>query len=281
MCPPNILEALYGASSRRGVVAKGLAAAAAVACATHAPLLAQAAAAEAKQTRSFSEVMDLTHPLYEGFPTFGGDKWFTRESWLTYSKDKLNIGKWVLVEHTGTHMDAPLHFSADGHSIDMIPAADLVVPLALIDISRRAQDNPDTAMTPDDVRAWEAANGPLPDGCCVAMNSGWHRFLDSPKFTGRDAAGNNHVPGIHGETAHMLLERNVKGIGVDTLSLDTGLQTKADAFPVHYGWLGAGRWGVEALANLDALPAKGATLVLGAPKVRGGTGGPTRVYALI
>jgi len=281
MCPPNILAALYGASvDRRSFVSKGAAAAVAMACATHAPL-AKAATAQAKPTRSFAEVMDLTHPLYEGFPTFGDDKWFTREAWLTFAKDKLNIGKWVLVEHTGTHMDAPLHFSADGHSIDQIPASDLVVPLAVIDISQRAQENPDTALTPDDVRAWEAKNGPLPDGCCVAMNSGWHRLLDSPKFTGRDGSGNNHVPGFHAETAHMLLERNVKGLGVDTLSLDTGLATKAGAFPVHYGWLGSGRWGVEALANLDALPAKGATLVLGAPKVRGGTGGPTRVYALV
>jgi kynurenine formamidase len=281
MCPPNVLQALYGPSGRRGIVAKGLAATAALACATHAPVAARAAAATASQPRSFKDVADLTQPLYEGFPTYGGDKWFTKESFLTFGKDQLNINKWVLMEHTGTHMDAPLHFSADGHSIDQIPVTDLVVPLALIDISARAQDNPDTALTPDDVRAWEAANGPLPEGCCVVMNSGWHRLLASPKFTGVDSKGSPHTPGFHGETAHMLLERNVKGLGVDTLSLDTGQQTHVGAFAVHTSWLPAGRWGVEALANLDSLPAKGATLVLGAPKVTGGTGGPTRVFALI
>ena len=58
----------------------------------------------------------------------------------------------------------------------------------------------------------------------------------------RDDAGKNHCPGFHGETAHMLLtERNVKGIGVDTLSLDSGLETHGGAFPVHYAWLGSGR----------------------------------------
>jgi kynurenine formamidase len=163
----------------------------------------------------------------------------------------------------------------------MIPVADLVVPLAVIDISKRAQDNSDTALTPDDVRAWEAAHGPLPDGCCMVMNSGWHRLLESPRFTRRDAGGHTHVPGFHGETALMLLARNVKGIGVDTLSLNTGLQTRVGDFPVHINWLGSGRWGVEVLANLDAIPPTGATIVLGAPKVTGGTGGPTRVYALI
>jgi kynurenine formamidase len=106
------------------------------------------------------------------------------------------------------------------------------------------------------------------------MNSGWGRLLDSPRYTGRDEGGENHCPGFHAETAHLLMtERNVKGIGVDTLSLETG------EFPVHYAWLGSCRWGVEAVANLDALPAKGAILVLGGPKVQGG--GPSRVIALV
>lgn len=69
----------------------------------------------------------------------------------------------MVIEHTGTHMDAPLHFSADGHSVDMLPINDLVVPLAIIGISQRAQDNPDSAVTPDDIKAWRSKNGPLPE----------------------------------------------------------------------------------------------------------------------
>jgi len=282
MCSPVCLEALYGRASRRGFVKKSIMAAAAVACGARAGSGTAPAAPAAQQPRSFTNVLDLTHPLFEGFPTFDGSKWFKTEKMLTFAKEKLNINRWTLVEHTGTHMDAPLHFTADGHSVDEIPVTDFVVPLAVVDISQRAQDNPDTALTPDDIRSWEAANGRLPDGCCVVMNSGWHRLLESPKFTGRDDAGRNHIPGFHAETAHMLLtERNVKGIGVDTLSLDTGMETRGGAFPVHYAWLGSGRWGVEAVANLDVVPAKGAILVLGGPKVRGSTGGASRVIALV
>jgi kynurenine formamidase len=280
MCSPLCLKALYGPGSRRGFVKKSVMAAAAVACGVRAASGAAAPTPAAQQPRNFTNILDLTHPLYEGFPTFDGSKWFTKEKKYTFAKEKLNINTWTVVEHTGTHMDAPLHFTADGHSVDEIPITDLVVPLAVVDISPRAQANPDTALTPDDIKQWESANGPLPEGCCVMMNSGWHRLLDSPRYTGRDDAGKYHCPGFHGETAHMLLtERNVKGIGVDTLSLDIGMET--GQFPVHYAWLGSGRWGVEAVANLDALPAKGAILVLAGPKVRGGTGGPSRVIALV
>lgn len=282
MCPPACLEALYNRAGRRNLLKGGLAAAAAVAYSAHGPAAFAATQPAKPAPRSFSDVVDLTHPLFEGFPTFGGDKWFTMESVFQFSKDGLNINRWTVVEHTGTHMDAPLHFTADGRSVADLPISDLVVPLAIIDISERAQDDAHASLTPDDVKKWEAAHGPLPEGCCVVMNSGWHKLLHSPKFTGHDAAGHNHTPGFHAETAHMLIsERSVKGIGVDTLSLDTGMQTHGGAFPVHYAWLGSGRWGVEALANLDALPPKGATLVLGGPKVRGGTGGPSRVIALV
>lgn len=278
MCPRGCFDAMCSAASRRGFLKTGFAAVAVAASAAGAD--AAPAVAAPAVARRFTDVLDLTHPLFEGFPTFDGSKWFTMEPVYRYAKDKLNINRWTLMEHTGTHMDAPLHFSADGMSVDLLPVTDLVVPLAVIDISKRAQDNPDSGVTPDDIKGWEAKHGPLPEGCCVAMNSGWGKLLDQPRFTGRDAAGKNHTPGFHAEAAHMLLsERRVKGLGVDTLSLDLGIET--GPFPVHNAWLPSGRWGIECLANLDAVPASGAHLVVGGPKVRGATGGPSRVIALV
>ena len=166
MCSPVCLEALYGRASRRGFVKKSIMAAAAVACGARAGSGTAPAAPAAQQPRSFTNVLDLTHPLFEGFPTFDGSKWFTTEKMLTFAKEKLNINRWTLVEHTGTHMDAPLHFTADGHSVDEIPVTDFVVPLAVVDISQRAQDNPDTALTPDDIRSWEARRT---GGCRTAV----------------------------------------------------------------------------------------------------------------
>jgi kynurenine formamidase len=278
MCPPGCLHSICNKATRRGLLKAGftlgVGAIAAGASLSTGP-------ARAAAPISFSETIDLSHALFEGFPTFSGDKWFTVENIVSYAKDKVNLNRWTLMEHTGTHLDAPIHFSADGLTADLIPIQDMIVPLAVIDISARAAGDVDAAVTPDDIKAWEAKHGPLPEGCCVVMNSGWHKLLDDPRFTGRDAEGKNHTPGFHIEAAQMLIsERNVKGIGVDTLSLDTGINS-GGAFPVHYEWLGSGRWGMEALANLDAIPASGARLFLGTPKVKGATGGPTRAIALM
>jgi kynurenine formamidase len=160
MCPPGCLHKVCEWVMRPGKTGFGNGRAAAA-----------ASTSVAGPSRSFSDVVDLTHPLYEGFPTFDGSIAFTQEPFRTYARDKLNINRWMVIEHTGTHMDA-LHFSADGRSVDMLPIRDLVVPLAIIDIAQRAEGNPDSAVTPDDIKAWEAKHGPLPDGCCVAMNSG-------------------------------------------------------------------------------------------------------------
>lgn len=278
MCPPGCLHSICEKATRRGLLKAGFTLGVG-AVATAASL--SAGPARAASPISFSETVDLSHALFEGFPTFSGDKWFTVENIVNYAKDKVNLNRWTLMEHTGTHLDAPIHFSADGLTADLIPIQDMIVPLAVIDISARAAGDADAAVTPDDIKAWEAEHGPLPEGCCVVMNSGWHKLLDDPRFAGKDAEGKNHTPGFHIEAAQMLIsERNVKGIGVDTLSLDTGINS-GGAFPVHYEWLGSGRWGMEALANLDAIPVSGARLFLGTPKVKGATGGPTRAIALM
>src|ERR1700721_1816330 len=140
MCPPGCLHSICNRASRRGLLRGSFALAAGAAAAAATPFQPGPAAA-AGQPKSFSDVLDLTQPLFEGFPTFGGDKWFTKEPFLTYAKDKLNINKWTLMEHTGTHMDAPLHFSPDGMSVDLIPVSDLVVPLAVVDIRSPSPDN--------------------------------------------------------------------------------------------------------------------------------------------
>lgn len=226
-----------------------------------------------------SRVLDMTHSYNATFPTFSGTPGIAMEQAYALQNDGYNLFNLTLDEHTGTHIDAPLHFSADGHSVDEIPVADLVCPLVAIDISARATDNPDTQVTPDDLTAWIATHGPIPDGACVAMHSGWATKVGTDAFRNAGADGTMHFPGFHVEAAEMLLtETKTAAIAVDTLSLDHG--SSAD-FATHYAWLPANRYGIECLAGLDRVPASGATLIVGAPTHRGGSGGPARIFAMV
>ena len=71
---------------------------------------------------------------------------------------------------------------------------------------------------------------------------------------------------------------DVAAIAVDTLSIDPG---NTPDFAVHLSWLGRGRYAIECLNNLNKLPATGATVFVGAPTHRGGTGGPARILAVV
>lgn len=223
-------------------------------------------------------VEDMTHTISPDFPTYFGAPGFESEQVFKFAEHGFNLQRYTMNEHTGTHIDAPLHFSADGLSVDEIPVSDLVAPLCVVDIAARAAEDADTLLTPDDLKAWISAHGDIPDGACVALYSGWAAKADSDAYRGFDGEA-QHYPGFHVEAAQMLIEETgARSIASDTLSLDHG---KSTDFPTHYAWLPSGRFGIENIAGLDRVPASGATLVIGAPKHKGGTGGPARIFALV
>ena len=238
---------------------------------------ASSALAPASMASGHGGVEDLTHTLHPDFPTYFGQSQFSMNQMFNYAEHFFNVFEFTVNEHTGTHIDAPLHFSEDGDSVDAISLGNLVVPLCVIDISARAADDPDTRVTPDDISAWMSDNGDIPDAACVAMNSGWSTKVATDGFRNFDGEA-QHYPGFHVEAAEMLMEQTgAMSIAVDTLSLDHGI---SGDFATHYAWLPTGRFGIECVANLDKLPPAGATIVVGAPKFAGGTGGPARVFAM-
>jgi kynurenine formamidase len=268
------MEHVTSKLSRRGFF-KGAAATAAAATAA----AGTTRPAEAQSFPRFSRVVDLTHPLTPEFPTFFGTPGIAMKRLKDFKADGFNMFEWTVLEHAGTHMDAPLHFAATGDGPDTLPVEQLVVPLAVVNVAAKAAGNADYQVTPDDLRGWERRHGRLPAGCCVAMHAGWGARLGSDAFLGKDAKGGFHFPGFHPEATDWLMkERRVRGMAVDTISLDFGA---SHDFKTHYAWLPSGRWGLESVANLERLPPRGATLVVGAPKIRGATGGPTRLLALV
>jgi len=273
MCVPGCQEVVMKRLSRRGFF-KGVGATAATGAAA---MFVQPEPAIA-QGMSFTKAVDLTHTLGDNFPTYFGAPGLEMERMFNFDDNGFNMFKWHLVEHTGTHMDAPIHFSKDGMTADEIPIENLVVPLAVVDVAAKAEDDADYRVTPDDLKAWEAKHGALPAGSCVAMNSGWASHVTSDKFRNADDEGTMHFPGFHVEASEYMMERNVGGMAVDTLSLDYGASKD---FATHYKWLPTGRWGLENVANLADVPESGATIVVGGPKIGGATGGPSRIIALV
>ncbi len=188
-----------------------------------------------------------------------------------------------MAEHGGTHMDAPIHFGEAKQTADQVPLSSCIGPAAVIDVRAQAAADRDYRLAVGDIEAWEERNGRLPSGAIVIMWSGWGKYWgDKLRYLGTNRPGdiaNLHFPGFSKEAAQYLItERDIAAIGVDTASMDYG---QSSDFIVHQIINGANRPGFENLANVDRLPARGAT-VIGLPmKIFGGSGGPARVIALL
>jgi len=278
MCAPNVIQSVREEVSRRGFLATlgGAVAAAAVS----APAIAVAQQKPVRLPKGFRDVHDLTHVFSPKIPVFPAFKPVQIRPKFSIAKDGFFANEITFDEHTGTHMDAPAHFVAGTTTADKLPAEKFLAPLAVISIEARAAKDADALVTVDDVLAWEKTNGRLPAGAFVAMYSGWgSRVSNAERFLNKDAKGTMHAPGFSEEVARFLVkERDIVGAGVDTLSLDAASATK---FVAHLVLLGAGKYGVELIANLNAVPPSGAMIIVGAPKHEGASGGPCRVYAVV
>ena len=271
MCDACLIDAIKTDMLSRRSLFTGAAATAAAVVATGLvsarPALAQAA----------GRVVDLTHAYDGTFPTFDGNPGIIYEPAVKFADAGYQLWKLTIFEHTGTHIDAPLHFTADGTSVADLAPEQLICPLCVIDLTAKAADDANAMVEPADIEAWVSANGDIPAGACVAMHSGWAAKVADPLYR-NTPDGKFAFPGFSKAATDMLAGLNVASIGVDTLSLDPG--NSAD-FAVHFSWLPGGRFGIENMANLDQMPAAGATVFIGAPKHKGGTGGPARVMAVV
>jgi kynurenine formamidase len=239
------------------------------------------------------EVIDLTAPLSSETPIlklpapFADTVPFSLEEISRYD-DRGPGWYWNNIhtgEHTGTHLDAPVHWvtAKDGDDVSQVPPQRLIAPAVVIDVSDRVAADPDFLLELDDVRRWEAQNGPLPAGGWLLLRTGWEvRSGSQEAFLNADETG-PHTPGISVEAAKWLAEEApVIGVGVETVGTDAGAAHSFDPpFPCHSFILGAGKYGLTQLQNLRRLPATGAVVIAAPLPIVGGSGSPTRVLALI
>jgi kynurenine formamidase len=234
-----------------------------------------------------SRIVDLTHTFDDKtlyWPTSPSSfelktlaKGKTPGGWF-YSSNSL-----CTPEHGGTHLDAPLHFSEGGESVEAVSVRRLVAQAVVIDVSAKAEKDRDYRLTAADVKAWEAARGTIPKGAIVLLRTGWSsRWPDRLRYFG-DATPNDashlHFPSYGADAAELLVKgRAVGALGVDTASIDYG---PSSDFPVHRIAAAAQVPGLENLANLDALPETGVWVIALPMKIGGGSGGPLRAIAFL
>jgi kynurenine formamidase len=227
-----------------------------------------------------TRVIDLSYAISDKLVPWPGDaRVFETTVNATVEKNGYFTRSFWMLEHYGTHMDAPAHFPPGATTIDKIPAEKFFAPAVVLDVRKEAERDPDYQLTVKRIEAWEEKHGKIPTGAIVVLRTGWAaRWPDVVRYRNQDANGKMHFPGFSVDAAKVLLERKVSGLGCDTLSIDPG---NSPDFPVHHLVLGAGVYQLENLADLQELPEAGAFLIAAPIKLEGGSGGAVRVFALV
>jgi kynurenine formamidase len=227
-----------------------------------------------------TRVIDLSYAISDKLVPWPGDaRVFEAEVHATVEKNGYFTRSFWMLEHYGTHMDAPAHFPPGKITVDQIPAQKFFAPAVVIDVQKEAERDPDYQLTVKRIEEWEGKHGKLPSGAIAVLRTGWaSRWPDVARYRNQDVNGKMHFPGFSVDAAKLLLERQVSGLGCDTLSIDPG---NSPDFPVHHLVLGAGVYQLENLAHLSELPEAGAFLIAAPIKLEGGSGGPVRVFALV
>jgi kynurenine formamidase len=243
-----------------------------------------------RQTAGFpaGTIVDLSYPFgsetvyWPTAETFHLEKDFdgTTEQGYYYSAYRYSAA-----EHGGTHIDAPVHFAKGRNTVDEIPLDQLMGPAIVVDVTKQSKSDRDYRITESDFRNWEQRNGRIPTGAIVLLRTGFGKFYpDRKKYLGTDERGaaavaNLHFPGLHPDAARWLTQnRKIKAIGLDTASIDYGQST---LFESHRTLFARDIPALENVANLDQLPIKGFSVIALPMKIKGGSGGPLRIIAVI
>ncbi len=230
-------------------------------------------------TLQYSRVVELSHPIHPDIPLWAGDPPVEMTTVAELNRDGYYLRRFAMGEHSGTHMNAPNSFFADGVGIDAYPAESLIVPLVVMDIQAQAIANPDYRLQNSDVQHWEQQHGTIPPGCVVILHTGWQaKWHDPVAFLNQDPQGIYHFPGFGAEVTEFLVqERAIVGVGTDTHGVDPGEDT---TFSTNQQILANRGIVLENLTNLDQLPPIGATGIIGRLRLQGGSGSPVAILAL-
>jgi kynurenine formamidase len=238
--------------------------------------------------REQPRLIDLTHSFEADtivWPTEQNFRLVLKQAGETAGGYYYASNRLEMAEHGGTHIDAPIHFSRDGQTLDQIPIEQLVGTGVRIDVAVQCASDRDYLVSIQDFERWEGANGKIPYRSIVLIDTGFARYWPSRQlYLGTEMRGPEgvralHFPGLHPDAAAWLVrERQIKAVGIDTASIDHGQST---TFATHVALLSQNVPVFENLSDLHSLPKQGFDVIALPMKIAGGTGGPLRVIAVL
>lgn len=211
-------------------------------------------------------LIDLTHTILEGIPTYQGGSPPHFEWNATFEASGRTSTRLNMSTHTGTHIDAPLHFIHGGATVDSLPLESLVGQMALINASALPRDGRSI-----DPRAFRRASGHLQDGDIAVVFFGVDRLFGLPAYT-------TDFPVLALESIEWLLDRKIRAFGTDAVSVDP-MDSLEQAN--HKLLLGQGVPIMECLANLAAVGQERCLLAALPLKLGGREASPCRVIAML
>lgn len=241
------------------------------------------------------QVVDLTQTLSSEFPALQlppqfGQVWAFKMERISQYDDAGPGWYWnnfSCGEHTGTHFDAPVHWvtgkDQPNNSVDTIDPSRFIGPACVVDASSEVAANPDWLLTVEFLQDWEESHGRIPGGAWVLFRTDWSKRISDPAAFLNMREDGAHTPGPTQAAVEWLIrERDVRGFGVETINTDAGQSYSWPVpYPCHTLMHGANKYGLQCLRNLDRLPPQGAVIVSAPLKIKGGSGSPLRVLALV
>jgi kynurenine formamidase len=244
--------------------------------------------AQRSSTFPSGRVVDLTYAFDANTVYWPTAEQFKLETDFEGMTDKgyfYSAYRYSAAEHGGTHLDSPVHFAKGQHTVDQIPLEQLMGTAIVVDVADKAAANADYLVSVADIENWEKRNGKIAPGTIVLLRTGYGKYYpDRKKYMGTDERGAEavaklHFPGLDPAAARWLTEnRAIKAIGLDTASIDYGQST---LFESHRILFAKNVPAFENVANLDQLPLKGFSVIALPMKIKGGSGGPLRIIAVL
>jgi kynurenine formamidase len=253
-------------------------------------LLALEVPVMAQRSRTFppDRIVDLTYAFDANSVYWPTAEQFKLETDFEGMTDKgyfYSAYRYSAAEHGGTHLDSPVHFAKGRASVDQLSLEQLMGPAIVIDVTAQCAANRDYLVSVADFQNWERRNGRIKWGTIVLLRTGFGKhYPDAKNYLGTDERGaaavaKLHFPGLDPVAARWLTtNRSIKAIGLDTASIDYGQST---LFESHRILFEKNIPAFENVANLDQLPVKGFSVIALPMKIKGGSGGPLRIVAIM